>query len=263
MKKYPDKNMKLMNTRIKDGIPLYLKLASVFRQKFHEGEWSEGNIIPKISILQAEYNVARSTVRRALSILIDEGLLESHRGLGTFVTKTPIREENDSDDKFKLDQVLSIKVLECSQINHIPDIPGNDKVLYGQWVKFSKVHLIKNKPFSVIHFNLPKKWMDLIPEELLDKSYLTQLIRDYCKIKKVIARQDITIKKADLELSKLLNIEFSAPVVQIDYIGFNQDHEIALVYRAYFDGNKFKLSRTIDNFFETEETSWRPIPVNI
>lgn len=104
--------------------------------------------------------------------------------------------------------------------------------------------------------------MDLIPKEQLSKSYLTQLIRDYCQIKEITASQDITIKKANLEISKLLNIEFSAPIVQIDYIGCNQNGEIVIVYRGYFDGKKFKLSRSIDNFFESEETSWRPIPIN-
>jgi GntR family transcriptional regulator len=41
--------------------------------------------VPSLTALAAEHNLADMTVRRALRMLIDEGLIETRPGRGTFV----------------------------------------------------------------------------------------------------------------------------------------------------------------------------------
>ena len=66
-----------------DGIPLYIKLASLFRDMIGQGEWAVGAQIPPLPALQDTYGVARATIRQAIGILQDEGYLSSQRGRGT------------------------------------------------------------------------------------------------------------------------------------------------------------------------------------
>ena len=47
-----------------------------------------GDKIATLEELEREFNVARVTVRQAIELLQSEGLLKSHQGRGTFVTKT-------------------------------------------------------------------------------------------------------------------------------------------------------------------------------
>lgn len=54
-----------------------------------DGHYQPGDKLPTESALSARFGVNRHTVRRALSLLIEEGLLRSRRGSGVFVTAHP------------------------------------------------------------------------------------------------------------------------------------------------------------------------------
>src|SRR5262245_18006490 len=80
---------KLLATYDRSPVPLYVQIASVFRQKIQSGQWEPGQKISTIEQLQAEFQVARVTIRQAVELLSQEGLLEAHRGSGTFVAASP------------------------------------------------------------------------------------------------------------------------------------------------------------------------------
>jgi len=69
-----------------DALPLYLQLQRVLRSAIQKRVLQHDAAIPPERDLAEEYAVSRITVRRALSGLVDEGLLSRHRGAGTFVT---------------------------------------------------------------------------------------------------------------------------------------------------------------------------------
>ncbi|MGE0650599.1 MAG: GntR family transcriptional regulator [Alphaproteobacteria bacterium] len=71
---------------------LYHLLADVFRRKIEDGVWLVGSQIPTLDELVAEFCAARATVRQALTLIEEEGLLSRHRGRGTFVLKRPARD---------------------------------------------------------------------------------------------------------------------------------------------------------------------------
>lgn len=64
---------------------LYLQLAAVLREQIRSGQMPPRSRVPSLTALAAEYDLADMTVRRALRILIDEGLIETRPGRGTFV----------------------------------------------------------------------------------------------------------------------------------------------------------------------------------
>jgi len=67
-------------------VPLYLQLTDILRQRITAGDWRQvGLQLPTEPELCAEFDVARGTVRQALSRLEQEGYLRRERGRGTFV----------------------------------------------------------------------------------------------------------------------------------------------------------------------------------
>jgi DNA-binding GntR family transcriptional regulator len=68
-----------------DPTPLYEQLAAVLRQMIKSGELQRRDPVPSESQLQQQHGVSRGTVRRALDILRDEGLVVTIAGRGTFV----------------------------------------------------------------------------------------------------------------------------------------------------------------------------------
>lgn len=70
--------------------PLHEQLAWVLREKIRSHAWEAGMRIPSEHELSQRFGLARGTVRRALGILVDEGMLVQERGKGTFVSEPGI-----------------------------------------------------------------------------------------------------------------------------------------------------------------------------
>jgi GntR family transcriptional regulator len=69
------------------GQSRYGKLALALRDRILQGEWAPGDVIPAESALAQSYGVALGTIRQALSLLVEDGVLQRRHGKGTFVTK--------------------------------------------------------------------------------------------------------------------------------------------------------------------------------
>ena len=65
--------------------PLWAQLAGILRKQIEEGKLPSGRVIPSESTLMQEHEVARGTVRKAIDVLVAEGLVERVQGRGTFV----------------------------------------------------------------------------------------------------------------------------------------------------------------------------------
>jgi DNA-binding GntR family transcriptional regulator len=68
-----------------DPVPLYTQLADILREMITKGELQPRSPLPSESYLQQEQGIARGTVRTAIGILRDEGLVVTISGRGTFV----------------------------------------------------------------------------------------------------------------------------------------------------------------------------------
>jgi len=70
--------------------PLYLTISEDIRKKIRSGALPYGQKLPSERELAENYEIDRKTLRKAISILIDEGLLESLQGKGTYITQQAI-----------------------------------------------------------------------------------------------------------------------------------------------------------------------------
>ena len=77
--------------------PLYRQIADRIREQIARGELKPGDALPTESALQTEFGVSRVTVRQALRQLVEQQILESIQGSGTYV-----KEERVNYDIFQL-----------------------------------------------------------------------------------------------------------------------------------------------------------------
>lgn len=66
---------------------MYQQIAEVLRQKIADGTFTPGDRLPTEADLVEEYGVSRDTVRKGLTLLVNEGLVISARPTGHFVRK--------------------------------------------------------------------------------------------------------------------------------------------------------------------------------
>lgn len=66
-------------------IPPYKQVAATLRARIKDGTIPPGRRIPSLVELETEFSVARDTLRKAVQVLKDEGLVETVTGMGTYV----------------------------------------------------------------------------------------------------------------------------------------------------------------------------------
>ncbi len=76
--------------------PLYIQIADLLRDKIEKGIFTVGETIPSERELTETYGVNRMTVRKAVSLLVEEGLLIRKQGRGTFVNHPKINTTLDT-----------------------------------------------------------------------------------------------------------------------------------------------------------------------
>ncbi|HEY5529494.1 MAG TPA: GntR family transcriptional regulator [Thermoleophilia bacterium] len=72
--------------------PAYLHIANTMTDRIGSGVYRAGDQVPTEAQLRLEFGVSPMTVRRAISILLDRGLVTTTQGKGTFVRSLDLGE---------------------------------------------------------------------------------------------------------------------------------------------------------------------------
>ena len=140
-------------------VPLYIQVASVMRRRIETKQWHPGEKIPTLVELEREFQVARVTVRQAVDILREEGLLRSQQGRGTFAT-----EKSADRHWFKLATtwdvlIESIKdnVLKRTKVDNAPQFPtlqDGEGELADSYMYLRSVQYKDAKPYGIVNLHL-------------------------------------------------------------------------------------------------------------
>lgn len=69
------------------GVPIWRQLRNRFAVLIANGVWALGGDVPSVRDLAREYGVNPNTIQKALAELEVEGVVETKRGLGRYVTE--------------------------------------------------------------------------------------------------------------------------------------------------------------------------------
>ena len=74
-------------------LPAYMKIHDQIKKDIDEHRWAIGERLPSERDLAEQFEVSRMTLRQAISLLVEEGVLERRVGSGTFVSSTRVQEK--------------------------------------------------------------------------------------------------------------------------------------------------------------------------
>jgi GntR family transcriptional regulator len=66
-------------------VPPYLQLVAILRGQIESGDLAPGQQLPSALKLASTYQLSAPTVKKAIAVLKDEGLITGVAGYGTFV----------------------------------------------------------------------------------------------------------------------------------------------------------------------------------
>lgn len=78
------------------NVPLYVQVEELFRKLINKPEYQDGKMLPKEVELSNKLGVSRNTIRRATDKLVNEGLLDRKKGVGTKVKHSVVNTKLDN-----------------------------------------------------------------------------------------------------------------------------------------------------------------------
>lgn len=208
----------LASTYERSSIPLYLQVAATLRRRIENGYWKANERISTLEELEVEFQVARVTVRKAIEILHNEGLVRRKQGRGTFVS-------NDIKDKrwLRLDMTWS-SLIEAIADNVpkrilVKDPPAKPTLLSGEGELADKYEYLRsvqsrnNEPFAFVSVHIEKRIFDQAPHAFRMRTALP-VLSSLKKVKIGCARQSFIVGTSDPEIAHVLQIPISAPTVE-------------------------------------------------
>lgn len=141
--------------------PLYVQIQEYLAELIYSGELSPNAKLPSERELSQELGVSRMTVRRAITELVNEGLLVRYHGSGTYVAEPKLvydaRELIDHAASIrKRGLTYSSQLLEFSQVPASKRLAGVLSVDIGHPLyRIVKLHLANRQPVVVERAYIP------------------------------------------------------------------------------------------------------------
>lgn len=95
-----------MSIEWNDNQPIYKQLRDQVVERIMDGTFSEGEAVPSVRQVAADYQINHLTVGKAYQELVDVGLLEKRRGLGMFVTTGARNSLTDNEQQRFIEEEL-------------------------------------------------------------------------------------------------------------------------------------------------------------
>ena len=205
--------------------PLYHQLMQRLAEDIERGKYPVGSRIPPEHELEALYKVSRVTVRRALSELTAEGLLEKKQGKGTFVSTPRISQDLKSIHSFH-DACRMNGFQGGTVVVHVKETDADSSDLEelglregARVVETLRVRTADGVPVVLEknHFSMAYSYLE---NENLSGS-LYGVLRDY-GIEPKQASHDISMTFATEDQAKLLKIKAGDPLMRLHEVVYDQ-----------------------------------------
>ncbi len=226
-------------------MPRYLQLVDIFRQRIARGVWPMGEMLPSIELLMREFSVARVTVRQAIKLLSDEGLVSPRRGRGTLVNQVPARERSlrvnttlaDLVDMYRGDKPVLTNIAESDAS---PTLLEGDGIAAPSYFHMRRVHARGGVKYCVISMYIDDRIFQKAPSRFRDEVVLPVLF-SLPGVEFARARQTMHISRADVEIAALLEIPVGEPMADVRRVLSAPDGTVLYLAEVTYRGDYIHL----------------------
>ncbi|NLJ17024.1 MAG: GntR family transcriptional regulator [Clostridiales bacterium] len=231
---------------------LYYQLFDILCAKIKSGEYAPGDMLPTENDLVQKYKVSRITVRKAMDLLYNEGLISRKRGYGTIV-KPPKMDQtinkvvHFSSEMEKRGQEFSTKMLANEKI------PANKHIAseLGIMEKEPLIHVNRLRHLNKVPiclesaFLLYEKCPDVVGKDFSKNSLRLFLESNYNIVWKR-ASQKIYAILADKKMAKILDIDEGSPLIYIERISYDKDDKKGEFFQGYYRADSYYLTAELE-----------------
>lgn len=236
-----------------EAIPYYFQVAGTMTSRIRQGQYIFGELIPPTQELEREFKVSNITIRKALEILAQEGMIKRKRGIGTTVSWSEPKKisfELSGIAPVFLSEALKLKLkIKVLELGAIPCPTWTGRILSmdpeNEAWRMKRVRKHKNTPISFyIHYSTVDRCKK-ITKELAAKMSFIDLLKNVCGIQLSRFEQWVEAVTANLDLSGILNVNFGAPLLFAENIYYSEEQRPVAITQVYYRGDKISYKTVV------------------
>lgn len=205
-------------------VPLYFQVAEQLEQAILDGSLGAGEKISNEVALAQELGLSRPTMRQAIQVLVDKGLLVRKRGVGTQVVHGKVHRSLEMtslfDDLTKAGQRVGTQVLSLSKIE--PDVATTAALQLSRgdlvW-RLERLRSVGGEPLAHMLNFLPASLADLESVDFTNVGLYEALRRSGVVMR--VAQQRICARRAEPLEAKLLGEKRGAPLLTMERTAYD------------------------------------------
>jgi len=225
-------NMTEESMHADDRLPRYQRLRDEMVALVAARHWRPGEAIPTEQALAKSYDVAVGTVRKAVDLLVAEGLLERFQGRGTFVRRASFDsslfrffrfQTRQGERRIPESRILRREVVEApSAVAATLQIAKGAKV-----IQMSRLRLIDDVPMLAEEIWLPfDRFAAFAQLELTEIGDLLYPVYEaQCNQVLASATETLTVEAIGPLHARLLRIQPGTPAVVIERLAYGYDRQ--------------------------------------
>ena len=230
--------------------PIYIQLSTLFRRFIVSGQWAVAQQIPTHESLAAQFEVNPATIRKAIEILEQEGLVASYRRRGTFVKAKPspadwIAVPTDWTMAATALAGLNVLCLVSHQARNVPAPFHGDSAESHSFHYTRRLYAREKLPAVVEDSYLKTDLRRQLGGARSDGRALLTLLASDPEIAIERADESILFGIADREISALLAVPLNSPVAIVHQTIRGLSDALLCEVKAYYRGDLLRISEPI------------------
>ena len=229
--------------------PVYVQVAQGLASRIESGQLRRGSALPAERELAATLGVSRVTIRQALALLSQQGLLARRHGSGTFVT--PPAQPGDlpsrplallasfSEDVRSRGQTPGARVLSFERARPNAQEAMSLALSPSESVyRLRRLRTANGEPLAIEDSTLPAALVGDLTEQDVQDASLYALLQGR-GLSPVRAIRHLRALNADLHLSPLLGVTVGAALLATDRVSWLESGQPIEYARAHYRGDRY------------------------
>ncbi|MGA1145930.1 MAG: GntR family transcriptional regulator [Candidatus Nanopelagicales bacterium] len=230
-------------------VPLWAQVSADIRRRVTSGAFEEG--FPGEIALTEQYDVSRHTIREALRVLRDEGILRSERGRGTTIEANSYSQNLGT--LYSLFRTIEDQgVPQRSEVRRLstttnPSVAVNLQLpANAELVVLERIRFAGDEPLAVDTAWLPKDTAAPLLKADFTRGGLYDALATRCGVRPDAGQERVTAQTAPSHIAEILALPREVAVLYIERMALAAD--IPVEWReTYIRGDRFSF-----------EAEWRP-----
>ncbi|GAA5350138.1 GntR family transcriptional regulator [Streptococcus uberis] len=226
-------------------LPAYIKIHDAIKKDIDEGVWLIGDRLPSERDLADHFEVSRMTLRQAVTLLVEEGILERRVGSGTYVASHRVRDKMRGTTSFTEIVHSQGKTPSSKLISYQRQLASDTEIKELQLepsdfvIRMERIRYADNIPLVFEVASIPEKFIKDMKRDEITEHFFKTLVSHGFEIGK--SRQTIYAKTASERVASYLSVSRGHAILALTQVSYFSNGNPFEYVRSQYVGDRFEF----------------------